>query len=81
MDRGVAKTEGLGARLPFEGRQGLLQVLHGLAVGTQIMGEIPHLQFDPKLELAIPDGGRHGVGALTVRQRRFVVLHIPECIG
>jgi hypothetical protein len=81
MDRRVAKTEGLGTRLSLENRQGLLQVLHGLTVGTQVIGEIPHLECGPKLELDIPEGGRYGVGALAVGQCRFVVLHIPECIG
>ena len=34
-----------------------------------------------QLERDIPEGGRHGVGALAVGQRRFVVLHEPEGIG
>ena len=77
----VAKTEGLGARLPLEGRQGLLQVLHGLTVITQAVIDPPHGEIALKLEPDIPEGGRYGVGALAVGQRRFVVLHLSECVG
>src|SRR5207249_10713056 len=74
-------TEGLGALLPWEGRQDLLQVLHGLTVVAQVGIDLTHIVIDPHLEVNISEGCCNGVGPLAVGQRRFVVLHPRKCRG
>ena len=54
-------AEGLVAPLPFEGRQGLLQVLHGLTVVAQVDSRAnPMARLTLTLEADIPEGGRYG---------------------
>jgi hypothetical protein len=74
-------TERLGALLPVEGRQDLLQVRYGLTVVAQAGIDLTHIAIDPYLEVDVSEGCCNGVDSLAVGQRRFVVLHLRECRG